>query len=129
MFEYVDYMKCKHCGSTNCLFKLRVDRYYKKITGNIRYKVTSTCKMCYLEDCMMKNDRHAPKHRESSLARQRLFRVINKEAYNKRARGYYQKRREAVLAQKRNKYILKIRTGLLNDAKERTSICLNSRTR
>lgn len=105
MYEYIDHYKCKHCGNTNCLFKLRRDEYEYKKTGNIKYKSTSTCKLCYLENCRIKNDITYLLYKNKILDQQKLYRINNNKKYNTRARKYYQKRRYKALEQKRNKYI------------------------
>lgn len=58
MYEYVNWMKCRTCGQTDCLFKVIVSQYYKKKTGNIQYVTTSSCKLCYLEDCKIRDARY-----------------------------------------------------------------------
>lgn len=122
MYELVSHYKCKHCGNTNCLFKLRRDEYLYKTTGNIKYKTMSTCKICYLENCRIKNYNFWDKNKESLLLNQTIYRITHKEEYNKRARGYYKKRRLKTIEQKKNKYIPKIRKGILARAKKRDSL-------
>lgn len=105
MYEFISHYKCKHCENTNCLFKIRRDEYFYNKTGNIRYKSTQTCKLCYLENCKIKNDFQWSLNRDKILLDQAIYRIIHKEKYNRRAREYYKNRREAALNQKRDKYI------------------------
>lgn len=111
MYKNVDWMKCKGCGNTDCLFKVRVDWYVKKNTGNITYKYTPWCKLCFLENCLVKNDKYWVNHKDIILNKQKMFRIINKEKYNERAKIYYQKRRLKALEYKRNKYIPVLKDG------------------
>ena len=105
MYEFISHYKCRHCGNTNCLFKLRRDEYQYRKTGNIIYKSTSTCKLCYLEDCKIKNDKSYLVNKDKILKKQRLYRIENKEKYNKQARGYYKKRKRKVSEYNRNRYV------------------------
>jgi len=125
MFEFVDWMSCKHCSSTNCLFKIRVCHYTKKKTGNIVYKTTRICKVCYLEICREKNEKYYSKNSEKLLLNQTIYRIIHKKKYNKRARKYYQKRRIAALDQKRSRYVsIRKNKGIVDKAKFRDSLVL-----
>lgn len=105
MYAYVDHMKCKGCGRTECLFKLRVNAHEKKKTGNIVYVETPECKACYLERCLIKNDRWygKKKNRDKVNARSRAIRKGNPH-YIEMARISYRKHRQARLEQKRTKY-------------------------
>lgn len=90
MYEYVDWMKCKHCKNTNTLFKLRVDYHYKKDTGNIRYKTKQICKLCYLDI-------------------ERLRSIETREKYPLRYKIYCQNRNKKLLAKNQKKYYKKNR--------------------
>ena len=105
MYAYVDHLKCKHCCQTNCLFKLRVNAWEKKKTGNIIYVETSECKVCYLERCRIKNDRWfaKKKNRDKFNANARKTRRGNPH-YIEAARRSYRKNRHKILARKRAKY-------------------------
>lgn len=104
MYEHADWITCKSCGNTNCLFKLRVDHHLKKRTGNIKYKITRICKPCYQENCRIKNDRQWRLNREKVLLRLKIYRLINREKYNAQHRKYYQRYRLKALENKRIKY-------------------------
>ena len=106
MYEYCDWLKCRGCGCTNTLFKIRVDHYYKKKTGNIRYKTTRWCKICWKENINIKvnNWLSIPGNREKFYELNKKYRTNNPE-YLRKARERYQKRRHAALEQKRSKYI------------------------
>lgn len=105
MYEFCDHLKCTKCGRSSCLFKLRVNAYEKKKTGNIIYVTTGTCKVCYLENNRIKNDRWygKKKNRNKVNARSRAIRKGNPH-YIEIARISYWKHREARLQQKREKY-------------------------
>ena len=117
MYEFISHYKCKHCGNTNCLFKSRRDEYLYRTTCNIEYKSTSTCKLCYLESCRIKNDYQWRVNRDKLLLGQTIYRITHKEEYNKRAREYYQKRKHKSCEQKRNKYV-----PVVNDGRKRKRI-------
>lgn len=105
MYKFCDHIKCKFCGQTNCLFKLRVNAYEKRKTGNIVYITTLECKLCYQDRCRMKNDRwwSKNKNRKKVNARQRAIRKGNPH-YIEAARVSYWKHRESRIQQKRDKY-------------------------
>ena len=105
MFEHSNHVKCVGCGNSDCLFKLRVDAYYKKRTGSIRFKTTRWCKLCYLENCRMKNDRNP-------LTREQLDRI------NKRNRELY-KNPDSWYRRSHDKYIQKNRVQILEKKKEK----------
>ena len=107
MYEYVDWMKCKHCGNTKSLFKVRVDWYYKKQTGKIRYKTTQICKICYLENCLISNDnwRSNPDNKIKGLEDRKIDYALNIEWYRRRARKYYHKHKIKRLEKRRENYI------------------------
>lgn len=106
MYEHADHLKCKHCGSSNCLFKLRVNHHEKRKTGKIIYVITPVCKICYREICRLKNERWfgKKKNRDKANARAREIRRGNPK-YQEAARRSYQKHREARLKQKRDKHV------------------------
>ena len=124
MYEWCDWIRCKECGNTNCLFKLRTDAHEKKRTGNIKYKITRICKLCYLENCKIKNERYIAKkeNRNKINARNRFIRKGNPK-YQAMARKYRLKNKELINEKKRTKYIHRNnRPDIVKRIKQRQSI-------
>ena len=110
MYQYVDWMKCKGCGDTGTLFFCYVDRR----TGIPTVKVTGKCRVCYLDANNMKFHSWYLKNKDKLLAKQKENRVLFKEEYNRRARGYRRKHRFQRIEQQREK---RRQIKLLNEQK------------
>lgn len=79
MYIYVDWMKCRLCKRTNCLFYAFNDKRGKNINNP---KVSPTvCKLCFLEDCSIKNIRYYSNNKQKELMRRKIDKIEDKEKW------------------------------------------------
>lgn len=93
-YVYVDHMKCKSCGQSNCLFYA----FVRTTRGN-KLQLTKSCKLCWLEDRRLyklnnidrvrKQDREwAAKNQEGKQAARERWLARNPDFYKNRYRRY-----------------------------------------
>lgn len=78
-YEFVDWMKCKDCGDTACLF-------IKRFTRGKLY-LTRQCKQCYLEDV---RDLHAKNSKKRNAANKE-YKIKNRDKIRKYMHKYNKK--------------------------------------
>ncbi len=103
MYKFVDWMKCKDCGETNCLFRFDMDYNHLKRTSNKLFRNSGWCKKCYLLYCRdavsLSRENPTRRERERQYALNHYKNNILKYRLNRKK--YYIKNRMKILEKQR----------------------------